>query len=161
MPVPQPKRIFQMTLLLVLRQQGISSGPHAFLAKQGKVRKGERRPLGFGQSKCPCTPPVCSFQSSNTTLMHLGRSKRAPGLMVYARTVFPAPGSAQPAFPSARLSQGQMTSFSVVWSPDSPAPVSSESIRQGPLSVGISILIWKKLWTQMQVKRKEGRAIPT
>lgn len=57
MPVPQPKRIFQMTLLLVLRQQGISSGPHAFLAKQGKVRKGERWPLGVGQSTCPCTLP--------------------------------------------------------------------------------------------------------
>lgn len=64
-----------------------------------------------------------------------------------ARTVFPAQGPAQPAFPSARLSQGQMTSFSVVWSPDSPAPVSSESIRKGPLSGGISILIWKKLAT--------------
>lgn len=67
--------------------------------------------------------------------------------MVSARTIFPAHGPAQPAFPSARLSQGQMTSFSVVWSPDSPAPGSSESIRQGPLSVGISILIWKKLAT--------------
>lgn len=58
---------------------------------------------------------------------------------------------AQPAFPSARLSQGQMTSFSVARSPDS--PVSSESIRQGPLSMGTSILIWKKFVTFLGFSR--------
>lgn len=77
------------------------------------------------------------------------------------RTIFPTQGPAQPAFPSARLSQGQMTSFSVVWSPDSPALGSSESIRQVPLSVGISILIWKKLQTQKENnKDAEGSVIP-
>lgn len=132
-----------------------------FWPSKGKSGKGKGGHWESVRAHVPALRPVCSFQSSNTTLMHLGRSKCAPGLMVYARTVFPAPGSAQPAFPSARLSQGQMTSFSVVWSPDSPAPVSSESIRQGPLSVGISILIWKKLRTQKQVKReRKGRQSP-
>lgn len=118
-----------------------------FWPSKGKSGKGKGGHWESVRAHVPALRPICSFQYSNTTLMHLGRSKCAPGLMVYARTVFPAPRSAQPAFPSARLSQGQMTSFSVVWSPDSPAPVSSESIRQGPLSVGISILIWKKLAT--------------
>ena len=57
---------------------------------------------------------------------------------------------AQPAWPSAGLSQGQMTSFSVAWSPRAPGPGSSESIRQAPLPIGTSILIWKKLQTQEQ-----------
>lgn len=57
---------------------------------------------------------------------------------------------AQLAFPPARLSQGQMTSFSMAWSPDSPVPASSESIRQVPLCVGTSILIWKKLQAQKE-----------
>lgn len=60
---------------------------------------------------------------------------------------------AQPAFPSAWLSQGQMTSFLMAWSLDSPVPVSSESIRQVPLSTGTSILIWKKL---RRKKKGEG-----
>ena len=57
---------------------------------------------------------------------------------------------AQPAWPSAGLSQGQMTSFSVAWSPRAPGPGSSESIRQAPLPIGTSILIWKKLQTHEQ-----------
>lgn len=57
---------------------------------------------------------------------------------------------AQPAWPSAGLSQGQMTSFSVAWSPRAPGPGSSESIRQAPLPMGTSILIWKKLQTHEQ-----------
>lgn len=60
---------------------------------------------------------------------------------------------AQPAFPSAWLSQGQMTSFLMAWSLDSPVPVSSESIRQVPLSTGTSILIWKKFVTLLAFSR--------
>lgn len=117
---------------------------------KGKAVKGKRWPLGVSQSTRPFhrTPPHSFFPVLQYHPNALGfESKCAPGLMVSARTIFPAHSPAQPAFPSARLSQGQMTSFSVVWSPDSPAPGSSESIRQGPLSVGISILIWKKLAT--------------
>lgn len=55
---------------------------------------------------------------------------------------------AQLALPSVRLSQGQMTSFSMAWSLRSPVLVSSESTRQVPLPVGTSILIWKKLQAQ-------------
>lgn len=45
-----------------------------------------------------------------------------------------------------------MTSFLMARSPDSPVPVSSESIRQVPLSIRTSILIWKKLQTQEKSK---------
>lgn len=131
--------------------------------RKGKAGKGNRWPLGVSQSTRPCTPPHSLFPVLQYYHLNaLGfESKCAPRLMVSARTIFPAKGPAQPAFPSARLSQGQMTSFSVVWSPDSPAPGSSESIRQGPLSVGISILIWKKLQTQKGTsKEAEGQEIP-
>lgn len=58
-----------------------------------------------------------------------------------------------------RLSQGQMTSFSVARSPDSPVPASSESIKQVPLPVGTSILIWKKFATLLDFSR--GSCWPT
>lgn len=77
-------------------------------------------------------------------------SKRAPHSGVCWEHPLGPRTLAQPALPWARLSQGQMTSFSVACSADSPVPVSSESIRQVPLSVGTSILIWKKLRAQKE-----------
>lgn len=51
-----------------------------------------------------------------------------------------------------------MTSF-MAWSPCSPVPASSESIRQVPLPVGTSILIWKKFVTLLDFSR--GSCWPT
>lgn len=114
----------------------------------------------------PIIHPILSLRPPNMILMHFGsRASVSRGpfwwSLLGASSWFKA--WAQPAFPSARISQGQMTSFSMAWSPESPVPVSSVSIRQVPLSVGTSILIWKKLQAQKESKYvgTEGHRIPS
>lgn len=123
-----------------------------------KGRSGGRVGIGHwdpSQGTLPIIHPALSLQAPNLIEMHFGSRTSepvAPSRGVCREcSVGPEP-LAQPAFPSARLSQGQMTSFSMAWSPDSPVPVSSESIRQVPLRVGTSILIWKKLQIQKESK---------
>lgn len=70
-----------MTLLLILRQQGTSSGPHACLAKQGKGSEREKVAVGSQPEHTPIpldSTPFVFFQFSNIILMHLGLRASVP-----------------------------------------------------------------------------------
>ena len=85
-------------------------------------------------------PAILALWPPRVIFMHSGpraSGPRGPILpSLWERLPGPRP-RAQPAWPSTGLSQGQTTSFSVAWSP--------RALRQAPLPMGTSILIWKKL----------------
>ena len=99
------------------------------------------------------SPPVLSLRPAPVIIVHSGPRASGPRGPILPSLWEQLPGprpQAQPVWPSAALSQGQMTPLSVAWSPRAPGSASSESIRQAPLPMGTSILIWKKLQAHEQ-----------